>query len=120
LANPTQWESHPQRTGRPRNGREPNIDEQSNVDEPLEPEPETAEADPLDAPAVPFLDRRTRARPFAESAFVRLVATTGIVGICVAVAAILGTQSIHAWVIGLVVSVVSVVLAAILWSSRTL
>lgn len=94
--------------------------ERPNMDEPAEPPTEPAEADPLDAPAVPFLDRRSRARPLAESAFVRLVATTGIVGISVAIAAILGTQSIHAWVIGLVVSVVSVVLAAILWSSRTL
>jgi len=96
------------------------MDEQPNADEPVESEREAAKDDSLDAPAVPFLDRRTRARPFAESAFVRLVATTGIVGISVAIAAILGTQSIHAWVIGLVVSVVSVILAAILWSSRTL
>jgi protein-S-isoprenylcysteine O-methyltransferase Ste14 len=94
--------------------------EQPNGEEPAEPEAEAAAADPLDAPAVPFLERRSRVRPLAESAFVRLVATTGIVGICVAIAAILGTQSIHAWIIGLVVSVVSVVLAAILWSSRTL
>jgi protein-S-isoprenylcysteine O-methyltransferase Ste14 len=85
-----------------------------------EPAGRVDESDPLDAPAVPFLDRRSRARPLFESAFVRLVATTGIVGIGVAVAAILGTQSIHAWIIGLVVSVASVVLAAILWSSRTL
>ncbi len=76
--------------------------------------------DDLDAPAVPFLDRRSRVRPFAESAFVRVIATSGIVGICVAIAAILGSQSVHAWIIGLVASVVSVVLAAILWSSRTL
>jgi protein-S-isoprenylcysteine O-methyltransferase Ste14 len=76
--------------------------------------------EPLDAPAVPFLERRSRVRPFAESAFVRLVATTGIVGISVAIAAILGTQSVQAWIIGLVVSVVSVILAAVLWSSRTL
>jgi hypothetical protein len=96
------------------------MDESPNAPDPAEPEGQAAEANPLDAPAVPFLDRRSRARPLIESAFVRLVATTGIVGICVAVAAILGTQSIHAWVIGLVVSVVSVVLAAILWSSRTL
>jgi protein-S-isoprenylcysteine O-methyltransferase Ste14 len=96
------------------------MDEQPNADEPVESEREAAKDDSLDAPAVPFLDRRTRARPFAESAFVRLVATTGIVGISVAIAAVLGTQSIQAWVIGLVVSVVSVVLAAILWSSRTL
>lgn len=99
---------------------QPPGDGQPHVDEPAEPEGQAAGPDPLDAPAVPFLDRRSRARPLAESAFVRLVATTGIVGICVAIAAILGTQSIHAWVIGLVVSVVSVILAAILWSSRTL
>jgi protein-S-isoprenylcysteine O-methyltransferase Ste14 len=96
------------------------MDEQPNAEEPVEPKSDAAEADPLDAPAVPFLHHRTRTRPLAESAFVRVVATTGIVGICVAIAAILGTQSIHAWVIGLVVSVVSVILAAILWSSRTL
>ena len=77
-------------------------------------------ASELDAPAVPFLDRRTHPRLRAESAFVRVVATLGIVGIGVVLAAILGTQSIHAWVIGLVVSITSVVLAAILWSSRTL
>jgi hypothetical protein len=43
----------------------------------------------LDAPAVPFLDRRTNARPRIESVFVRVVATAGIVGISVAVAALL-------------------------------
>jgi protein-S-isoprenylcysteine O-methyltransferase Ste14 len=77
-------------------------------------------ASELDAPAVPFLDRRTHPRPRAESAFVRIVATAGIVGIGVVLAAILGTQSVHAWLIGLVVSIASVVLAAVLWSSRTL
>jgi protein-S-isoprenylcysteine O-methyltransferase Ste14 len=76
--------------------------------------------DELAPPAAPFLDRRTRRRPQLESLFVRLVATCGVVGICVAVAAILGTQSVAAWVIGLVVSVASVILAAVLWSSRTL
>ena len=50
----------------------------------------------------------------------RLVATSGIVGICVALAAILGTQDVAFWIVGLAVSLVSVVLAAILWSSRTL
>lgn len=78
------------------------------------------QADELDAPAVPFLDRRANRRPRLESVFARVVATSGIVGICVAVAAILGTQSIAAWIIGLVASAVSVVLAAVLWSSRTL
>ena len=69
---------------------------------------------------MPFLDRRTHPRRQAESAFVRIVATAGIVGIGVVLAAILGTQSIHAWVIGLVVSLASVVLAASWRSSRTL
>lgn len=50
----------------------------------------------------------------------RVVATGGIVGIGTALAAILGTQEVDAWIVGLVVSVVTVVLAAILWSSRTL
>ena len=34
--------------------------------------------------------------------------------------AIMGTQNVAAWIIGLAVSVASVVLAAVLWSSRTL
>jgi hypothetical protein len=38
----------------------------------------------------------------------------------VALAAIFGTQDIHAWIIGLTISAVSVVLAALLLSSRIL
>jgi hypothetical protein len=85
------------------------------------PEPDEVTADDdLDAPAVPFLHRRGAPRRRPESLLVRLVATCGILGICVALAAILGTQSVRAWIIGLVVSALSVVLAAVLWSSRTL
>ena len=90
------------------------------VESRTESHPGRGEGGDLDAPAVPFLDRRSRPRPYFESAFVRVIATCGIVGICVAAAAIMGTQSISAWIIGLVVSVASVVLAAVLWSSRTL
>ena len=50
----------------------------------------------------------------------RLIATGGIVGIGTALAAILGSQDVDAWIVGLVVSGVSVILAAFLWSSRTL
>jgi hypothetical protein len=50
----------------------------------------------------------------------RLIATGGIIGIGTALAAILGSQDVDAWIIGLVVSIVTVVLAAILWSSRRL
>jgi hypothetical protein len=55
-----------------------------------------------------------------ESLFVRIVATGGIVGIGTALAAILDWQDVAAWVIGIAVSGVSVLLAAVLWSSRTL
>jgi hypothetical protein len=50
----------------------------------------------------------------------RVVATAGIIGIGVAIAAIMDSQNSKGWVIGLVVSIVSVVLAAVLWSSRRL
>jgi hypothetical protein len=50
----------------------------------------------------------------------RLVATAGIVGIGTALGAILGTQDVKAWIIALVVSTVSVLLAGVLWSSRSL
>jgi hypothetical protein len=51
-----------------------------------------------------------------ESAFTKVVMTLGIVGIGTAIAAIMGTQDVDAWIVGLVVAVVSVVLAALLWS----
>jgi len=49
-----------------------------------------------------------------------LIATCGVVGIAVAIAAVMGSQDVAAWVIGLVVAVTCVVLSALLWSSRTL
>ena len=59
-----------------------------------------------------------RRRP--ESALVRIVATAGIVGIGTALGAALGAADVDAWMIGLVVALLSVVLAAILWRSRVL
>jgi len=61
-----------------------------------------------------------RERPPLESAFVRLVATGGVVGIGVALGAILTSQNVEGWIVGLVVALVSVILSAILWSSRRL
>lgn len=49
---------------------------------------------------------------------VRLVATGGVIGIGVGIAAILAANHVQGWIIGLVVSAVSVLLSAILWSSR--
>jgi hypothetical protein len=48
----------------------------------------------------------------------RMVATAGVVGIGVALAAILDSSDVAGWIIGLAVSLLSVILAAILWSSR--
>jgi len=59
-------------------------------------------------------------RAEAESAVVRVIATAGVIGISTAVGAILAASSVSGWVIALVVSTLSVVLAAVLWRSRRL
>lgn len=59
-----------------------------------------------------------RTRPPLESAFVRVVATSGVIGIGVAVGAILTSQHVAGWIIGLVVATLSVLISAVLWSSR--
>jgi hypothetical protein len=61
-----------------------------------------------------------KGRGVLERTFVRVIATGGIVGIGVVIAAIMASSTSHGWLIGLVVSLVSVVLAAVLWSSRVL
>jgi hypothetical protein len=66
-----------------------------------------------------FLSERPERRTF-ESVFARLVATAGIVGIGTALGAILIAADVAGWVTGLVVSIVTVVLAAMLWRSRRL
>jgi hypothetical protein len=67
-----------------------------------------------------MLPGRERRRFGLERILVRLIATAGIVGIGVAIAAIMVSSKSQSWIIGLVVSGVSVVLSAILWSSRSL
>jgi hypothetical protein len=61
-----------------------------------------------------------RERPPLESAFVRAIATGGVVGIGVALGAILTSQKVAGWIVGLVIALVAVVFSAILWSSRRL
>ena len=86
-----------------------------------------APADHLAAPAEmrsperppTFLPRRDH-RPRVESVFMRLIATGGIVGIGTAIAAIMASQEVAGWILGIVVAGVSVILAAVLWSARTL
>ncbi len=66
-----------------------------------------------------FIPHRSMRLRF-ESYAMRIVATGGIIGIGTALAAILEWQDVRGWIIGLVVSGLTVVLAAVLWSSRTL
>jgi hypothetical protein len=66
---------------------------------------------------IPGRDRR---RLRAESILMRLVATGGIVGIGVLLGAILVSQDVQGWIVGLAVALVSVILSAVLWSSRQL
>lgn len=61
-----------------------------------------------------------RERPPLESVFVRVVATCGVIGIGVALGAILTSQNVAGWITGLVVALVSVLVSAVLWSSRRL
>ena len=65
-----------------------------------------------------MLPRRGRRRFGLERILVRLIATCGIVGIGVALGAILASSNVQGWIIGLVVAGVSVILSAVLWSSR--
>jgi len=59
-----------------------------------------------------------RKRSGVESVFVRLVATAGIIGIGVALGAILVGQKVDGWIVGLAVALLCVLLSAVLWSSR--
>jgi hypothetical protein len=67
-----------------------------------------------------MLPRRGQRRFGLERILVRLIATAGIIGIGVALGAILASSNVQGWIIGLVVAGVSVILSALLWSSRQL
>jgi protein-S-isoprenylcysteine O-methyltransferase Ste14 len=67
-----------------------------------------------------MLPGRRRRTLGLERMLVRLVATGGVVGVGVALGAILRSSNVEGWIIGLVVALVSVILSAILWSSRQL
>lgn len=63
---------------------------------------------------------RERRRTKVERGLMRLVATGGIVGVAVALGAILVGQDVDGWIVGLAIGLTSVILAAMLWSSRQL
>ena len=59
---------------------------------------------------------RERRRTKVERGAMRLIATGGIIAIAVIVGAVLVAQEVAGWIVGLT----SVILAALLWSSRQL
>jgi uncharacterized membrane protein len=63
---------------------------------------------------------RQRRRTKVERGMMRLIATAGIVAIAVLLGAVLVSQDVAGWIVGLVVGLTSVILAALLWSSRQL
>jgi hypothetical protein len=63
---------------------------------------------------------RQRRRTKLERGSMRLVATGGIIGIAAVLGAVLVGQDVAGWIVGLVVGLTSVILAALLWSSRQL
>jgi hypothetical protein len=67
-----------------------------------------------------MLPGREHRRTGVERLAMRALATGGIIGVGVILGAVLVAQDVTGWIVGLVVSTVSIVLAALLWSSRTL
>jgi hypothetical protein len=103
----------------------PDDDDQSPPDEPpqsgaLAPrESSLPDVEPRDRPQG-MLPGRERGRGVVEQGFVRVIATGGIVGVATVLGAVLVSQEVAGWIVGLVVGATSVVLAAVLWSSRQL
>jgi hypothetical protein len=81
------------------------------------PEPGVADQGERPQGMVPGRERR---RTKAERGLMRLIATGGIVGLDVLLGAILVGQDVAGWIVGLVIGLTSVILAALLWSSRQL
>jgi hypothetical protein len=67
-----------------------------------------------------MLPARARRRTKVERASMRILATGGIIGIDVILGAVLVSQDVAGWIVGLVIGLTSVILAALLWSSRQL
>jgi uncharacterized membrane protein len=63
---------------------------------------------------------RARRRSRVERGAMRALATSGIIGIAVVLGAVLVGQDVAGWIVGLVIGLTSVILAALLWSSRQL
>jgi hypothetical protein len=80
----------------------------------------TARAAPRQERPQGMVPGRQRRRTKVERGMMRLIATGGIVAIAVLLGAVLVGQDVAGWIVGLVIGLTSVILAALLWSSRQL
>lgn len=67
-----------------------------------------------------MIPARNRRRTRIERGSMRVLATGGIIGIATALGAVLVDNDVAGWIVGLAVGLTSVILAALLWSSRQL
>jgi protein-S-isoprenylcysteine O-methyltransferase Ste14 len=67
-----------------------------------------------------MIPARSRRRTKLERGSMRVLATGGIIGLATVLGAVLVSQNVDGWIVGLAVGLTSVILAALLWSSRQL
>jgi hypothetical protein len=100
----------------------------SALDPELRPDGEQREGDVTGSPSPPIgearpegmIPARTRRRTKLERGSMRILATGGIIGCATLLGAVLVAQDVAGWIVGLSVGLLSVILAAVLWSSRQL
>jgi hypothetical protein len=63
---------------------------------------------------------RARRRTKLERGSMRVLATGGIIGLATILGAVLVNEDVAGWIVGLTIGLTSVILAALLWSSRQL
>ena len=81
--------------------------------------PPAAES-PRREPPQGMIPARTRRRTKIERGSMRVLATGGIIGLATVLGAVLASQDVDGWIVGLAIGLTSVILAALLWSSRQL
>jgi len=80
----------------------------------------TSEREPTAIPGEASFLPSQPGRRAAESVFVRVIATMGVIGLGTLLGAILVSQDVAGWIVGLCVALLSVACAGVLWRSRTL
>lgn len=82
--------------------------------------PLSTSQDAGEEPAQNMIPARVGRRTKLERGSMRVLATGGIIGLATLLGAVLVSQDVAGWIVGLTVGLTSVILAALLWSSRQL